>query len=377
MSDTTRNTVKRQQRSPESPDIARVVLLTVTIVSTVGVMLIAFHLREILAVIALGIVVAVTCAPIADYFARWRIPRALVVLAIYTVIATIVGLFLWYAVPEVIGETNRLFDDTDEFEQRYAEIADDYNLPALSEVKEYAGPFVQSLAPTAARQALVLATGLVYVATIFVVALLFTTVKEQANDLLLQLVPARHRHRTDEVSQILGRRIRGVVVGDLMSMSIVGVVTYIGLVILGVPFPFLLASLAFLLELLPVLGPWLAAIPAVALALTVSPELAIAVAVFYLVLQQVESNIVLPLIQGRQTEMPAILVLSAVLLGGAAMGILGAVVALPVAVVVHTLVVEVLLPWRRAEVAEQDGFAEELAPPVVRELAGGGTGQAN
>ncbi len=114
---------------------------------------------------------------------------------------------------------------------------------------------------------------------------------------------------------------------------------------------FLLAVIAFALELLPILGPWLSAIPAIALALSESVELAITVAVFYLVLQQVESNVILPMVQRHQTEMPALVVLSAVLLGGAAMGILGALVALPLAVIVHTIATEVLIPWGQARVA--------------------------
>jgi len=346
--------------------VARVVLLTVVVVSTVGVMLIAFHLREILAVIALGIVVAVTCAPIADFFARWRIPRALAVLGIYTLLGTILGLFLWYAIPEVLGEAERLFGEGDEIEAKYAEIAEDYNLPPLSEVGDYVEPLARSLAPTAARQALVAATGLVYLVTIFVVALLYTTVKEPANELFLSLMSPRHRKRADEVSRILGTRIRGFVIGELMSMTIVGVVTYIGLVILGVPFPFLLATIAFLFELLPVLGPWLSAIPAVVLALTVSPELAIAVVVFYLVLQQIESNVILPLIQRHQTEAPAILVLSAVLLGGAAMGVLGALVALPLMIVAHTLLMEVVVPWRQREVAGSANALNGVVPSESR-----------
>lgn len=346
------------------PDIPRVIVLTIAVVSTVGVLLIAFHLREILAVIALGIVVAVTCAPIADYFARWRIPRALAVLGIYMLLATIVGLFLWYAIPQVIGEADSLFGEGNEVEERYAEIADDYNLPPLSEVGDYVRPLASSLAPTAARQALVAVTGLVYIATIFVVALLFTTIKEPANELFLSLMSPRHRERADEVSQILGKRIRGFMIGELMGMTIVGVVTYIGLVILGVPFPFLLATIAFLFELLPVLGPWLSSIPAVILALTVSPELAIAVGVFYLVLQQIESNVILPVIQRHQTEAPAILVLTAVLLGGAAMGVLGALVALPLLIVIHTVVTEVVVPWRKREIG---GERTEPSDPTVGE----------
>lgn len=345
-----------ERRAPApGPPLTRVALITLVVMSTVGSVWLAWELREILAVIGLGIVVAITCAPIAEYLARFHIPRGVAVLGIYSIIALLIGGFIWYAVPEVTGEVERLFGEGDEFEARYERVADKYNLPPLDDVSDYTGPLVRSLAPTAARQALVVASGLVYVATIFVVALLFTTIKERTNEFILAMVPREHRARTDEVSGILGRRMRGFVIGELISMTIVGVVTYVGLVILGVPFPFVLAVLAFFLELLPVLGPWLSAIPAVALALTVSPELAIAVAVFYLVLQQVESNVILPLVQRRQTEMPALVVLTAVLLGGAAMGILGALIALPLAIIVHTVVTEVVVPWRQAELGEAEG----------------------
>ena len=352
----------------EGPGMPRVALLTAVVVSTAGVMLLAFQLREILAVVALGIVVSVTCAPIANYLARWRIPRALGVLGIYAVLGTLFGLFLWYAIPEAIHEIDRLFGEGDEFQERYAEIADTYNLPPLSEVGEYLEPLARNLAPTAARQALAAVTGLLYLVTILVVALLFTTVQVSTHELLISLTSPRHRQRAEEVTKILGRRVRGFVIGEVISMTIVGVVTYVGLVILGVPFPFLLAGLAFILELLPVLGPWLAGIPAVTLALTVSPELAITVAFFYFVLQQVESNVVIPLVQRHQTEVPAVVVLVAVLLGAASMGILGALIALPLAIVIHTLVTEVVVPWRTqqctAELQDHPTSRPAVTPPV-------------
>ncbi|HMO96911.1 MAG TPA: AI-2E family transporter, partial [Tepidiformaceae bacterium] len=114
--------------------------------------------------------------------------------------------------------------------------------------------------------------------------------------------------------------------------------------------------------------PWLAGIPAVTLALTVSPELAITVAFFYFVLQQVESNVVIPLVQRHQTEVPAVVVLVAVLLGAASMGILGALIALPLAIVIHTLVTEVVVPWRTqqctAELQDHPTSRPAVTPPV-------------
>jgi predicted PurR-regulated permease PerM len=329
-----------------SVSLSRLALQTLVIVSVVAVFMLAVHLREVLAVIFLGIVVGVTCAPIADFFSRWKIPRAVSVLAIYSVLATVVVLFLWYAIPRIVDEVDSFLDDTGGFEERYEEAADEFHLPPLDELQDLLSRTGRSLAPAAAQQAMSIITGIVYAATIFVVALLYTTIKDTGHRAILSVVPPNARAGTDEVLATIARRLRRFVVGEFISMTIVGVATYIGLVALGVPFALLLAVLAFILELLPVLGPWLSAIPAILIALSESPELAIAVGVFYLVVQQIESNVLLPLVQRHQTEMPAIIVLSAVLLGGAAMGILGALVALPVAVVIHTVITEVFIPWR-------------------------------
>lgn len=325
---------------------------TLVIVSIVVFALFLLHVREILAVVFLGIILGIAISPVPNYLVRWHIPRAASVLLVYAVFGGVVALVVWYAVPEVTDELSRLFnDDENGFEQRYAETAEEYDLPPLEDVRDYVEPAARSLAPAATRQALLVASGLLYVLTIFVVALLFNTVKDSAQELFLSLVPKSSRDRTAEVLDLLARRIRRYALGELMSMTIIGLLTYVGLRILGVPFPFLLAVLAFSMELLPVLGPWLAGVPAVALALTEGPGVALAVVVFYLFLQFLESNVVLPLVQRRQTEMPALIVLVSVLIGGAAMGILGALASLPLAVIVYTVMAEVVVPWRQRRAA--------------------------
>jgi predicted PurR-regulated permease PerM len=341
----------RRQLPADQPwvrEALRIVGATLVVVATVLFVLFVLHVREVLAVVFLGIVLGVAIAPVPDFLVRWHVPRALSVLLIYTVFGGVVGLVVWYSVPEVVAEVSELFDGGENgFERRYAEAEKQYNLPALSEVRAYLEPMAQSMAPTATRHALAAASGVLYVLTIFVIALLFNTLKDSAHALFLSLLPRESRQRAGEVTTAVATRLRRWAVGELLSMTVIGVITYIGLRILGVPFPFLLAVLAFSLELLPVLGPWLAGIPAVMLALTEGPETALAVVVFYLALQFFESNVVLPLVQRQQTEMPALVILVAVLVGGAAMGILGALAALPVAVIIYTVAAEVVVPWRQ------------------------------
>jgi predicted PurR-regulated permease PerM len=153
----------------------------------------------------------------------------------------------------------------------------------------------------------------------------------------------------------MGWRMRRYMLAEFAGMTAIGVLTYIGLKALGMPYAFSLAAIAFLLEILPILGPWLAFIPALLVALTEGWTTTVLVCVLYLALQQIESYVIVPVFHRRGTGMPELLILAAVLAGGSLMGILGALVALPMAVIVYTLFVDVFVPWRHQRV----GFVEE------------------
>lgn len=128
--------------------------------------------------------------------------------------------------------------------------------------------------------------------------------------------------------------------GQLVEMVAIGVLTGLGLWLLGVPAPLALGIIAGVLEFIPFAGPILAAIPAILLALTVSPALALATAVFYLVLQQIEGNLILPLIQRRAVSLPPVVAIFAILVAGALFGAIGVLFAVPLAVAAMTLVQE-------------------------------------
>lgn len=129
----------------------------------------------------------------------------------------------------------------------------------------------------------------------------------------------------EEVDSKLGAWLRGQ-----MSLSlIIGVVTWIALTLLGVPFALPLAILAGLLEIVPTLGPILASIPAIIVAITVSPALTIAVAILYIMIQLVENNFLVPKIMQRAVGLNPIIVIVAVTIGASLMGVIGALLSIP------------------------------------------------
>ncbi len=152
------------------------------------------------------------------------------------------------------------------------------------------------------------------------------------------LFPPSHQARTRQVLDTLGATLRAWLVGQLVAMLIVGSVVSLGLWMLGVPMAFLLGLIAGLFEFIPIFGPFLGFIPIALVALSQSTELLLYTSAFYLVIQLIESNLLIPLIERRAVDLPPALALSAVFLAAVAFGPLGMLVATPLAAVALVLV---------------------------------------
>ena len=155
---------------------------------------------------------------------------------------------------------------------------------------------------------------------------------------LEKMVPKDRQAQVDRAMDRSGNALWLCAAGQLFEMIIIGVLTGVGLWLLGVPAPLALGIIAGLLEFIPFAGPILAAIPGVLLALTVSPTLALWTALFYLILQQLEGNVILPLVQRRAVSLPPVMAIFALLVAGALFGAIGVLFAVPMAVAVLTLV---------------------------------------
>ncbi|MBI3746713.1 MAG: AI-2E family transporter [Chloroflexi bacterium] len=150
-------------------------------------------------------------------------------------------------------------------------------------------------------------------------------------------IPVEWRTDVDEVIEIVGRVFGSWIRGQVLLGGVVGIATFVGLAALGtfvdpifVRFAVLLAVIAGLLELLPIIGPILAAIPAVLIAATAGVEAATAALLLYLGIQQVENYFLVPKIQGDATNLHPSVVMLALIVGGTVGGLLGAILALPV-----------------------------------------------
>lgn len=155
---------------------------------------------------------------------------------------------------------------------------------------------------------------------------------------IILLFPKSRQEQAQESLRITGSALRRWLAGQLISMVLVGVLTTIGLLLLGVPSALALGLLAGLAEFVPLVGPFAAAIPALLIAFTQDGNTALYVLLLYLAIQQVESNLILPLVERRMVSIPPALTLFAVLAMGVLLGPLGILFATPLTVAAFVLI---------------------------------------
>ena len=185
---------------------------------------------------------------------------------------------------------------------------------------------------------------------------------------LVKLFPKPRRHRATQVVAAIGETLRWWLIGKAGSMIFIGLLTWVGLSILGVPLPLALGVIAGLLSFIPNFGPILSAVPAILLAFIASPVTALYTAGLYVVVQLIESNIVTPLIERETVELPPALTIVFQLGMAALVGGLGLVLATPLLAVIMVLVqmvyVQDVLGDRETEInkkVDQETIDEDVA----------------
>lgn len=166
------------------------------------------HIMEVLIVVFLGAVLGVILEPIATFFTRYRVPRTISVVVIYALVAGLLTLFAWYAIPQLADEGDMLVERIETLEADYTEFSEGTGLPTADELREYGQRLASSAGPSLAAQALAWASVVLSLLTILVVAVFYTTIQQSSRSLFLSLIATRHRATWDDVLSQIGRRLR-------------------------------------------------------------------------------------------------------------------------------------------------------------------------
>jgi predicted PurR-regulated permease PerM len=308
--------------------------------AVVGLIVLANAAASVLLLVFVAILLASALEPVVLYL-RDRLPlgRGATILAVYVVFfAAVVG-FALIVVPAAIAQAQRILISLPPMFEELRGRAAHLRPAALSaSVRALIDSVAEIFAPAPPpKPGVVVQVGAAAaeaaVAVVTVLTLVFFWLLEHARlqRYVLAYLPAGRRAGTrrawNEIETRLGQWVRG----QLVLMGAIGMATGIAYTLLGVPGALLLGLIAAIAEAIPIVGPLLGAIPAILVAATISPELALAVAGVYAVLQFVEGSVLVPLVMRKAIGISPFLVLVSLLIGGAAGGLIGALIAVPVA----------------------------------------------
>jgi predicted PurR-regulated permease PerM len=187
------------------------------------------------------------------------------------------------------------------------------------------------------------------IVTVVVLTVYFLANLPGIRRVVYRTVPASSRDRARELGDEISVRVGGYVLGNLLTSVIAGVGTFVFLEIVRVPFAAALGVLVAVLDLIPVVGSTIGGILVTLVALTVSPTVAIASAAFYIVYRLLEDYLLVPRVMNRAVEVPPVLTIVALLIGGSLAGIIGAFLAIPAAATIQLLITR--LVWPRLDAA--------------------------
>ena len=330
------------------------VLGAVTLALALALLWLLWLLARPLALLLAAIILANALEPVAEYLMRWM-RRTLAIAAIYLALFVAIVVAGALMVPSVTDQVNALVQDLPSLLERGQQLVARWG-PVVSGVGGSAAQSLSGGGGMLASVPLVIASSALEGVLVVFLSLYWLVAMPALRTFALSLVPPDRAEEMRVVLREVGETMGGYVRGILLEAVLIGVLVFIGMSLIGVRYAAVLAVLAGLGEFVPYVGPIAAAVPAVVLALLESPTQALLVVGFYLILQIIEGYVLFPLVVGSQSEIPPLLIIVGLLAGGTVGGVLGALVAIPLAGALRVVALRVAAPAiRRRTGAARDG----------------------
>lgn len=323
---------------------------------------ICYLIRDVLALLFVSLILAAAIDPLVDALARYHIPRTLTVLGVYVIVALVIAGTVVLLIPPIAEQFRAVAQDFPAYVDRVS--ASYQSVQAFTErhwllqrLQQAAGG-LESNVNRAAEGVLGTVSGIFGSIISFFIVLVVTfymAVEENAvKKVVWSLAPPRDQAYVMQLVNRMQRQIGYWFRGQLVLMVLIGVFTWAGLRFLLPDYALVLGVVAGITEFIPYLGPVLGAVPAVFLAFSVDPFLALIVTLFYIVVQQVEGNILTPKIMQRAVGLNPIVSIAVLMAGLKLGGIVGGLLSIPVATAVSVVIKDWVKMRNRREMAKTD-----------------------
>ncbi len=347
----------------------KLTISSLTIIKIVAILVGIFFLwviRDVIGILFIALVLASALDPWVDRLERFRVPRGVSILGVYFVMIIVLSFIVYLIIPPIIIELSEIGNTLKEYSPKidslYRYITQSTDASISSQIQSNLLNLNSTLTNLTSG-IFGAVTGFIgkIVMLVFVLVITFyMTIEEDGiKKFIRSIAPIQYQpylvQKINRIQMKMGMWLRG----QLILMMIIGALAFIGLYALGVPYALVLALLAGLVEFIPYIGPVMAAIPAVFFAFTDSPWKAIGVIILYIVIQQLENQVIVPKLMQKAVGLNPIVVIAAMLIGAKTAGFVGILLAVPAATILW-IFVEDIFEQKRA----QDNKLEE---PVSEE----------
>jgi len=338
--------------SPDSPR-ALIRYTLVGLALTVFVAWALWEVRDALMLVYISALVAIGLSPVVNAIERkrlmrQRVPRWAAILVIYLAIIGAVVAVGVLVIPPIVTQARGLAMELPRLLHQGQQWLIDHGLltreiSAQEAVRQTAGN-------SGAQDTVGLIVGAVFgfvggifgLITMLVLAFYLLVDSSGLVNVFVRLFPREKRAQVDDACRRVTSKVSAWLGGQLLLGGIIGSTAALGLYLMGVPFFYVLALIAGLGEMIPIVGPILSAVPAVAVALSVKPTLALGVIAFFFAQQQLENHLLVPTIMQRQVGINPVFVIVALLIGGSLLGVIGAILAVPTAAILQVVFEELM-----------------------------------
>jgi predicted PurR-regulated permease PerM len=342
------------ERAPSREILVRPRTLLVIAATVLAVALVVWVLLEAWQVVSwifIAILFAIALQPAVDFLERRGMPNGAAVTLVSIAALAAVGLLAWAVIPPLVSQTTELIqaipgaiDDITAGRGPLGFLQTDYGLAdrAREFLEGRSSEGVLGVTSPALEVLRGILTAVVATVTIFFMVFFLLREGRRWVNAGVDLLPPASRPRWERVLAGVTRTIRGYVTGNLLISLIAGLVAYVTLFALGVPYALPLALLVALLDLIPLVGATLGTVLAAGVALSEGLFPCLVVVAVFIVYQQIENHLLQPLIYGRTVQLSPLMVLISILLAGSIAGVIGALIAIPIAGSLQVVVIELL-----------------------------------
>jgi predicted PurR-regulated permease PerM len=318
---------------------------------------IVIAIQNVLILILVALVLAIGFQPAVGWLQSRGLRRGWAVAVIFLTGTVVIGGFLAVILPVIIREISGLVQDAPEYIRRAQEESELFQrLNEQFDLSQRLSSLGREL-PTTALSLIRSFTAFVFNSlTVLILTLYFMAAMPRIRHGVAALLRVEHREDFESILEESTQRVGGYVMGNLTVSLIAGVISFVALLLIGVPYAAALAFWVALADLIPSVGATLGAVPAVIVAAFAGLPEFIATLIFFVVYQQVENYLVAPRIMRRAIDVSLATVIIAVLIGGSLAGFVGALLALPVAAIIKAAVRELYLEERLEELSATERY---------------------